>query len=82
MFECRTKLGADGRIVIPAQCRTAMHLNAGDEVVIQIDDGTAKLFSLRYAVEHAQKLVNQYTKGKKDLTQQLINMRREEAKHE
>lgn len=82
MLEFRAIINTSGRIVIPAQCRRALQISAGDELVIQVTDSEARLFSLKHAIARAQERVAHYTKGKKDLAKQLIEMRREESKHE
>ena len=82
MNEFRANLTENGRILIPANCRKMMHLEPGDEVIIRVDNGVAEIFSLAYAVKRAQQKVKKYTKGKQPLSEQLIEMRRKEAKHE
>jgi len=82
MHEYRAKMGQNGRILIPVQCRQELDLSPGDEVVIIVDDGVAKLFNVKYAIRSAQKTIKQYVKDKQSLSKELIKMRKEEAKNE
>lgn len=82
LLEFHTKVGANGRILMPAKCRSALHLVEGDEIVIRVCNEEATLFSLKHAVKRAQGVVAKYTKGKKNLSKQLIAGRRKEAADE
>lgn len=78
MREFKTKLGPDGRIVIPARCRKLLHLTSGVELVIKVEDDQMHLFTLKHSVKKAQNQVKKYVK-KASLTQQLAKMRKEDA---
>lgn len=82
VIEFHTKIGSDGRIVMPAQCRQALQLLPGDELIIQVHDQEATLFSLKHAVKRAQELVKKHTKGKKSLSKLLIADRRKESEND
>ena len=82
MHEYRTRVGQNGRILIPAQCRQELDLSPGDEVVIIVEEGIAQLFNVKYAIRYAQAVIKQHTKGKKHLSKELIKMRKQEAKNE
>lgn len=82
MNEYKSHITENGRILLPAKCRKEMNLVGGDEVVIKVEDGVAKIFSLKMAVKQAQDKVNKYIKGKRSLSNELIKMRRKEAKNE
>lgn len=82
MLEFRSKLTANGRIVIPAACRKAMSIEPGEELVIQVEDGEAKLFSINHAIAQAQAFTKKHAKGKGSLTSILFEMRENEAKYE
>jgi len=82
MLEFRTKMGENGRITIPAKCRHLLGFSAGEELLILVENNEARLLSLDQAIKRAQEKVRQYTKGKKNLTDQLIADRRKEAKNE
>ena len=82
MISYHTKLGADGRIVIPALCRQALNLSPGDEIVINIENNQAIFYSVKQAIRLAQEKVKRHTKGKINLSEMLIKMRRNEAENE
>lgn len=82
MQEFRVHIQANGRLVIPVQCRRALQLDLGDEVIIRVDDGEATLFSLKHALNRAREKVKKYVGAKKKLSQELIDLRRKEAKGE
>lgn len=82
MQEFRTKLNSNGRIVIPAMCREILGLKPGDDVIISVSGDHARLFAVRHAVSKAQKTIKKYKKGTKSLSNELIRMRRDEAKRD
>ncbi len=43
----RTKLGKDGRIIIPVDCRRILHLQPGEELSLSINDGILHSVKLR-----------------------------------
>jgi len=77
----KTKIGAGGRLVIPAKYRKALGLQPGEEVQLVMEDGEIRLVSLRRAVAKAQALVRRYIPEGRDLSQELIEERREEVKN-
>ncbi len=81
MQEFRTKMGPDGRVLIPAQCRRQMHLTPGEEVILQLDNEQLCLVTLKFSLNTAQKLVRQHAKRRK-LTTELKKMRQEDFKRE
>ena len=82
MLEFRVKLGQDGRIIIPAECRHIMHLSPGEELVLRIENDEATLFSLHHAIQKAKEIVKSHNKNRKSMVQELIKMRRDEGQHE
>ena len=82
MQEFRTKIGQNGRMLIPAECRHAMNLNVGDEVTILVNDSEATFYSLEHAVKRAQTIMKKYLKKGEKLSEELIAARRKEAKNE
>jgi AbrB family looped-hinge helix DNA binding protein len=53
MFKVKTKLSADGRVVIPVAVREALNLRPGDEVIMRVDDGELRLSTRRQALARA-----------------------------
>jgi AbrB family looped-hinge helix DNA binding protein len=82
MQEYHTKIAPDGRIVLPASFRRELGLEAGDGIVIKLEDEELRIFSLSNAVKRAQTSVRKYMGGKKNLTDLFIVSRREAAKRE
>lgn len=82
MMECMTKMGQDGRIVLPAKCRKALALEPGEKIVIYVDAHEARLLSLRQVVRKAQQQVKKYNKADKSLVDALLQERRDEVEHE
>ena len=80
--ETRTRVNENGRIVIPASFRKALGINAGDEVVLRIEDDELRISTLKRRIERARRLVRQHVKGGASLVDELIAERREAAKRE
>jgi AbrB family looped-hinge helix DNA binding protein len=78
----RVKLGDNGRISIPAAYRRQLGVRAGDELVMDIEDGEIRLASSKLALERARRLIDKYVKGGESLTDSLIADRRAEAARE
>lgn len=76
------RLNEQGRIVIPAECRTAAGLKPGDELIVEaVGDGEVRLRTKAQALKEAQKIVARYSAGR-DIVAELIAERREEAARE
>lgn len=82
MYEFRSKVGQNGRVLIPAECRKMLGFSIGDEVVILVDDQEARIFSLDHAVDRAQNIMKKYLKKGEKMSDDLIASRREEADNE
>jgi AbrB family looped-hinge helix DNA binding protein len=81
-MEIRTQISKSGRIVLPAKLRKALELQAGDELVMRLENDSIRMIPLRLAVQLAQKAVRQYVPKGTSLVDALIQARREEAGHE
>ena len=66
-------------MVIPAAYRKAMGIKPGDEVLLTLEDGEIRVVSTRQAVTRAQALVRRYIPRGRNLSEELIKERREEA---
>ncbi len=80
--EARLRVNENGRVVIPASFRKALGINAGDEVVLRIEDDELRITTVRRRVERAQRRIRRYIKPGRSLAGELIAERREAAKHE
>jgi AbrB family looped-hinge helix DNA binding protein len=58
-MEFRTDICKGGRIVLPAKIRKVLEIQAGDELVMQLENGSIRIIPLRQAVNLAQKAVRQ-----------------------
>ena len=85
MKAIRTKLGKGGRVIIPTAFRQNLHLEAGDDVILHMEDNIIYLTTADQALRKLQNKVKDYinTTGQNiSLTNELITMRRNEAKGE
>ena len=80
--EARLRVNENGRVVIPAAFRKALGINAGDEVVLRMEDDELRITTLKCRIERAQRLVRKHVKPGTSLVDELIAERREEAKNE
>ena len=60
MDQLKAKIGAGGRIVLPAEYRRALRLQVGDDVILRLEDGEVRISSARRAITRAQALVRLY----------------------
>ena len=81
-MEFRTQITKGGRLVVPAKLRKALQIEAGDDVVLRLENGTLRLIPLHQAVRLAQEMVRKYVPEGVSLVDELIQSRREEAKRE
>jgi len=79
MSQTMTKLGAGGRIVIPAAHRKAMGLEPGDDVILILEDGDLRITSLQRAIKRVQALVQRYVPEGTLLSVELLADRRQDA---
>lgn len=75
MQEYRTRISENGRMIIPAHCRQQLHLHAGDELIIRIENDEMRIYSIKHALKKAQEIIKKHTKGK-NLVEELKKMRR------
>jgi AbrB family looped-hinge helix DNA binding protein len=80
--EITVKLGAGGRIVVPANFRKALGIAEGDDVILSLGENGLHLMTVPQSVRRAQQLVKRYVKGKRRLSKELIRDRRKEAARE
>ena len=82
MEQIKTKIGEGGRIVIPAEYRKVLDLKPGDDVVLSMEDGSVRVSTIQQAIKHAQALVRRFVPEGRDLVEELMQERREEAARE
>lgn len=71
-----TKITDGGTIVIPADYRSALNLNIGDDVVLTLEFGIIRILPRLEALRRAQEIVHRYA-GNRSLVDELIAGRRE-----
>lgn len=80
--EARLRMNENGRVVIPASFRKALGINAGDEVLLRIEDDELRITTLKRRLERAQRLVRKHVRPGTSLVEELIAERREAARNE
>jgi len=76
------RVNENGRVVIPASFRKALGINAGDEIVLRIEDDELRITTLKRRLERAQRLVRKHVKPGRSLVDELLADRREGARRE
>jgi AbrB family looped-hinge helix DNA binding protein len=82
MNKTLTKLGEGGRLVIPAEYRRALGVEAGDEVVLLLEEGSLRIVTPQEGIRRAQALVRSYVPQGRKLSDELIEERRQESRRE
>ncbi len=85
MKAIRTKLGKGGRVIIPTAFRQNLHLKTGDDIILHMEDNLIYLTTEEQALQKLQKKVKNYIKATDrniSLVNELVTMRRNEAKYE
>ena len=82
MQEVRTRLGENGRLVIPAEFRKVLGLKVGDPLVVRLDEDGLRIESRRAAVRAAQRMIRERVPKGELLTERLFKMRRAETRDE
>ena len=85
MKAIRTKLGKGGRVIIPTAFRQNLRLETGDDIILHMEDNLIYLTTTEQALQKLQKKVKNYIKATDrniSLVDELITMRRNEAKYE
>jgi AbrB family looped-hinge helix DNA binding protein len=78
----RAKIDKGGRIVIPAEIRQQLGVCAGDTVLLRLNDGELRIYTLDHAARKARAIVRKYVPEGISLADELIAERRTEAERE
>lgn len=76
------RLGKSGRLVIPVEFRRELGIDAGDEIIVRLDEEGLHLSTPAQALARAQSYVASLEIGGRDLAAELISERRLEAHRE
>ena len=82
MLDVRTKIGAGGRVIIPSAIRNQLHLSIGDEVVLHVKEQQLCILTSDQALSIMRKKLKEQGKNKHALVDDLLDMRKHEAKSE
>ena len=82
MNETRVRVNENGRVVIPASFRQALGINAGDELVLRVEDDELRITTMKHRIELAKRLLRRHIKPGTSLVDDLIAERRKAAKRE
>jgi bifunctional DNA-binding transcriptional regulator/antitoxin component of YhaV-PrlF toxin-antitoxin module len=77
-----TKLGEGGRLVVPVEYRRALGVEAGDEGVLLLEEGSLRVVTPQEGIRRAQALVRSYVPQGRKLSDELIEERRQESRRE
>ncbi len=80
--EAKLRMNPNGRMVIPAAFRRALGINAGDVMVLRLEDDELRITTMKKRIERAQRMVRKYVKPGVSLVDELIADRRREARNE
>jgi AbrB family looped-hinge helix DNA binding protein len=78
----RMRIGAKGRLVIPAAMRAALGMADGDMLILRVVDGELRIATRESLLRRAQESVRRYVPAGVSLADELSAERREAAKYE
>jgi len=81
-METKLKVNENGRVVIPATFRKALGINAGDVLLLRVEDDELRITTMKKCIERSQRMVRKYVKPGLSLVDELIDDRRREARNE
>lgn len=77
-----TRLGAQGRLVLPVRVREEAHLKQGDRLIVIVEEGGILLLTPLQAVKRVQAMARKWKRPGVNESDELIRERREEAERE
>jgi AbrB family looped-hinge helix DNA binding protein len=82
MEELRTRIAENGRLVIPSSFRRALGIEAGDEILLRLEENELHIMTQHHRLAKAKALVRRHVPSGTSLVDELIEERREAAKRE
>jgi AbrB family looped-hinge helix DNA binding protein len=80
--QAKTRLAANGRIVIPAEIRRALGFEPGETLVMDVHEGALRIETFRQRVERIQDEFAKLIPPGVSLVDELLADRREEVRRE
>jgi len=77
-LKARTRIGGGGRLVIPVEMRRALGMEEGVAVVLRVEDGELRVWTVREGIRRAQELARPYLTAGPSVVDELIAERRAE----
>jgi AbrB family looped-hinge helix DNA binding protein len=77
-----TKVAHGGRIVIPAEIRKQLEIEVGENVNLEVENGSLRVTSSRAALRRLQDRLRKFVPEGVSLVDELIADRKEEAANE
>ena len=78
----RARIGAKGRLVIPAAMREKLGMKENEVIDLRVVDGELRIVTLRETIRGVQERARKYVKPGTLVSEELSAERREAAKHE
>jgi len=78
----RGRVDKQGRLVIPAELRRQLGIEAGGPVTLELDGYELRVSTIRAGIRRAQEIAARYTKGKTGLVDDFLAERRREAERD
>lgn len=80
--DVRVKMAENGRVVIPSSIRKQLGFEAGQDLLLRVEDDELRVSTIKQRIERAQSHARRYIKSGVSLVDELIAERREAAKRE
>ena len=81
-LKARTRVGTGGRIVIPAEIRRELGMEEGEPVVMRVENGELRIWTIDEGIRRAQAIASKYAIPGRLASDELIAERRAEVARE
>jgi bifunctional DNA-binding transcriptional regulator/antitoxin component of YhaV-PrlF toxin-antitoxin module len=79
MVEMKVILMNGGGVTLPDEYQKALDWHPGDELILRLEEGGVRIYSIGRSIRHAQELVRHYVGEGRLLSEELMQERRAEA---